>query len=91
MPAPLSVIVGAGSGLSASLARQLAARGHDIVLAARDVSKLGGLAASTACKNGKVRRVATSRMSRRCSAVSAGRRKSSSTTRRSACAGRSSI
>lgn len=39
----IALVVGAGSGLSASLARALAARGHDVVLAARDTSDLSGL------------------------------------------------
>lgn len=42
-----ALIIGAGAGLSASLARKLAARGHKIVLASRDVSDLGELAAET--------------------------------------------
>ena len=42
-----AVIIGAGPGLSASLARKLAARGHQLVLAARDTSDLKGLAAET--------------------------------------------
>ena len=42
-----ALIVGAGAGLSASLARKLAARGHSIVLAARDTSDLGALADET--------------------------------------------
>ncbi|MEM6891566.1 MAG: SDR family NAD(P)-dependent oxidoreductase [Pseudomonadota bacterium] len=42
-----AVIVGAGSGLSASLARQLRARGHTIVLAARNTDKLATLAQET--------------------------------------------
>jgi NAD(P)-dependent dehydrogenase (short-subunit alcohol dehydrogenase family) len=42
-----AVIIGAGSGLSASLARKLAARGHDLVLAARDTGKLSDLLAET--------------------------------------------
>ena len=42
-----AVIIGAGSGLSASLARQLHARGHAIVLAARDTAKLTSLAQET--------------------------------------------
>lgn len=42
-----ALIIGAGAGLSASLARKLAARGHQIVLAARDVSDLGDLADET--------------------------------------------
>lgn len=44
---PTAVIIGAGEGLSASLARKLADRGHRIVLAARDTGKLAGLAAET--------------------------------------------
>lgn len=42
-----ALIVGAGAGLSASLARKLAARGHQIVLAARDVTDLDDLARET--------------------------------------------
>lgn len=42
-----AVIIGAGSGLSASLARQLRARGHTIVLAARNTDKLAALAQET--------------------------------------------
>lgn len=42
-----ALIVGAGAGLSASLARKLAARGMRLVLAARDPSDLGALAAET--------------------------------------------
>lgn len=42
-----AVIVGAGAGLSASLARQLADRGLNIVLAARKTDKLSALAAET--------------------------------------------
>lgn len=49
--APLSVIVGVGDGLSASLARQLAARGNSIVLAARNVDKFAPLAAATKAKS----------------------------------------
>ncbi len=45
-----AVIVGAGSGLSASLARKLAARGHDIVLAARSTDKLTALADETGAR-----------------------------------------
>lgn len=47
MTAPLSIIVGVGDGLSASLARKLSARGHDIVLAARSPEKLAGLVSAT--------------------------------------------
>ncbi|MBX6324297.1 MAG: oxidoreductase, partial [Rhodospirillaceae bacterium] len=42
-----ALIVGAGSGLSASLARLLAGEGYAVGLAARDAAKLGGLAAET--------------------------------------------
>ncbi|WP_050930171.1 SDR family NAD(P)-dependent oxidoreductase [Aestuariivita boseongensis] len=42
-----ALIIGAGAGLSASLARKLAARGHKLVLAARDISDLGALAEET--------------------------------------------
>lgn len=47
MSKPISVIVGVGDGLSASLARKLAARGHSIVLAARNTVKLSKLVAET--------------------------------------------
>jgi NAD(P)-dependent dehydrogenase (short-subunit alcohol dehydrogenase family) len=47
MAKPLSVIVGVGDGLSASLARQLAKRGHALVLAARRTDKLATLASET--------------------------------------------
>jgi NAD(P)-dependent dehydrogenase (short-subunit alcohol dehydrogenase family) len=42
-----ALIVGAGAGLSAALARACARDGMDIVLAARDTQKLGPLAAET--------------------------------------------
>ena len=45
-----AVIVGAGPGLSASLARQLSARGFDITLAARDTEKLSALASETGAR-----------------------------------------
>jgi len=44
---PLAVIVGAGSGLSASLARQCAAAGMRVALAARNVQKLTELKSQT--------------------------------------------
>src|SRR5438105_15111648 len=44
---PLALIVGAGSGLSASLARQCAAAGMRVALAARHVGKLDPLVAET--------------------------------------------
>src|SRR3954462_1449120 len=46
-PNPLAVIVGAGSGLSASLARQCAAAGMRVALAARNVQKLNELQTET--------------------------------------------
>lgn len=45
-----ALIVGAGAGLSAALARALALRGHDLLLAARDTSDLGALAAETGAR-----------------------------------------
>ena len=44
---PLALIVGAGSGLSASLARKCAAAGMRVALAARDISKLSSLGKET--------------------------------------------
>ena len=43
-----AIIIGAGAGLSASLARKLADRGHKLVLAARNAEKLETLANETA-------------------------------------------
>lgn len=47
---PCALIVGAGSGLSASLARIFAKDGYDIALAARDTSKLDGLVKETGAR-----------------------------------------
>jgi NAD(P)-dependent dehydrogenase (short-subunit alcohol dehydrogenase family) len=44
---PVALIVGAGRGLSASLARLLSAEGFRVALAARDTAKLASLAAET--------------------------------------------
>ncbi len=44
---PLALIVGAGEGVSASLARLLSREGYDIALAARNVLKLAPLAQET--------------------------------------------
>src|SRR3954469_3291653 len=49
-PNPLAVIVGAGSGLSASLARKCSAAGMRVVLAARNVAKLADLGKETNAK-----------------------------------------
>lgn len=43
----IALVVGVGDGLSASLARKLAARGHDLVLATRQTDKLAGLVGET--------------------------------------------
>lgn len=45
-----ALIIGAGHGLSAALARQLHTRGHDLVLAARDTSDLADLAEETSAR-----------------------------------------
>jgi NAD(P)-dependent dehydrogenase (short-subunit alcohol dehydrogenase family) len=45
IPYRTALIVGAGAGISASVARQLAAAGLKVGLAARDTAKLAGLAA----------------------------------------------
>src|SRR5512142_2715070 len=45
-----ALIVGAGSGLSASLARAFAKQGMSVALAARAVDKLAGLAKDTGAK-----------------------------------------
>jgi NAD(P)-dependent dehydrogenase (short-subunit alcohol dehydrogenase family) len=53
MPKPTyetALIVGAGRGLSASLARQLAGKGLRVALAARDTEKLAPLCAETGAK-----------------------------------------
>jgi NAD(P)-dependent dehydrogenase (short-subunit alcohol dehydrogenase family) len=47
MTTEIAVIVGAGPGLSASLARQCAADGMRVVLAARNIEKLSALAVET--------------------------------------------
>jgi NAD(P)-dependent dehydrogenase (short-subunit alcohol dehydrogenase family) len=46
----VAVIVGAGHGLSAALARMLAEQGAQVVLAARDVHKLSALIADTGAR-----------------------------------------
>lgn len=50
MTAGTAIIIGTGSGLSASLARQLAGRGHDLILVARDTDKIAGLVNETGAK-----------------------------------------
>lgn len=50
MSKPLAVIVGVGDGLSASLARVLAGAGYDLMLAARNVTKIDALARETGAR-----------------------------------------
>ncbi len=45
-----ALIIGAGPGLSPSLARKLAMRGYDLVLAARSTADLALLAESTGAR-----------------------------------------
>src|ERR1700748_3603371 len=47
MPSDIAVIVGAGQGLSAALARACAKRGMTVMLAARNIEKLSDLASET--------------------------------------------
>ena len=50
MTKPISVIIGVGDGMSASLARKFATRGYSVVLAARNTAKLAALVAETGAK-----------------------------------------
>ena len=50
MSKPLAVIVGVGSGLSASLARVLSDAGYDLLLTARNTGKIAELAAETGAR-----------------------------------------
>ncbi len=50
LPYKTALIVGAGAGISASLARRLSTLGVRVGLAARDVEKLKGLANETGAK-----------------------------------------
>lgn len=45
-----ALIVGAGSGISAAFARACAREGYDVMLAARDIDKLAGLASEIGAK-----------------------------------------
>jgi NAD(P)-dependent dehydrogenase (short-subunit alcohol dehydrogenase family) len=50
MAKEVALIVGAGSGLSAALARACAKQGMAVALAARDIAKLGSIAAETGAR-----------------------------------------
>ena len=58
------LIIGAGSGLSASLARRFHQEGYDVGLAARNCDKLSKLAAETRAKTYPVDAGSTEEMAR---------------------------
>ena len=88
----IALIVGAGNGLSASLARACAKQGMQVALAARNAEKLAPLVAETGARA----YACDARSRQRCrrfstpSIAGSVRRRSSSTTRAHACAARSS-
>ncbi len=49
----VAVVTGGGSGIGLRVARELAAHGADVVLAARDAARLEAAAASVACATGR--------------------------------------
>ena len=65
-----ALIVGAGSGLSAALARALAAEGIKVALAARSTADLADLAKETGAQTFHLRCGASAPMSRSCSPIS---------------------
>ena len=85
-----ALIVGAGSGLSASLARAFAKAGMTVALAARSADKLGELAKETKAQDLCLRRQPSATRWKNCSPLSTRRPRpmSSSTTPATARAGR---
>jgi uncharacterized protein len=57
-PGNYALITGASSGIGLELAKQIAAKGFDVILVARSVDKLQSLATELSCKHGIQARVA---------------------------------
>jgi len=51
-PRPIAVITGASAGLGKAFAAQLAARGFDLLLVARDGARLAAIGAELAARHG---------------------------------------